>query len=229
MRSFVLWLAASWVLVGASACGPPQLTLAQLAPTAKVSATRDGRNTVKVVLSWDEKKVACGTVTNLVGRIDEETGTVTGGTPKEDKTCEFPTLSVNPMSASRDRVIVFDDGRSKITMTVTTLEAPTASAVSMVRNVRVGDDVVWTFSGSGGDVGPWRIFYTPTNGTAAQWADGTGPIMSVGTTVPASAANSSGTVGLAWSALAVIRGCEGAQTCEATVTDQAAYAISVSP
>jgi hypothetical protein len=212
------------------ACGPPQLTLPQVSTTATLTATRDGRDKVKVLLTWDLKSTPCGTVTNLTGRVDNETGTVTAGAPTADgQGCDFPTLQVTPKSASSDRTITLDDGRGTISMTVTTLEAPTASPVSMNRSVRVNDSVVWTFSGSGGDVGAWKIFYTPTSGEAATWAEGTGPIMSVGAMVPSSAANSSGTVGLSWKSLSEVRACSNAKTCTIDVGDQAAYAISVSP
>ncbi|MFT3710948.1 MAG: hypothetical protein QM817_25255 [Archangium sp.] len=221
------WLGASCFLI---ACGPPQLTLPQVQSTAVMTATRDGRDKVKVSLTWDLKTTPCGTITNLTGRIDSESAVVTAGAPTADmKGCDFPTLQLAPKSGTNDRLITFDDGRGTISMTVTTLEAPTASIVTMSHTLRVNDSVVWTFSGSGGDVGAWKIFFTPTSGDAATWAEGTGPIMSVGAMIPSSAANSSGTVGLSWKSLSQVRACSGAKSCSIDVGDQAAFAISVAP
>lgn len=229
MRSFTPWLSASLISVFFVACGPPQLTLAQIT-SAKLVATRDGTAPVKATLSWDLTKTPCGTIPGLVGKVDAVTGTVTNSVPKGEKDCEFPTLSVAPMSASTDRVIAFEDGASAISVSVTTIDAARASVVTMSHTLRVGDSVVWTFSGTGGDVGPWRIFYTPTGGAAEQqWAEGTGPIQSVGAMIPASAANTSGTVGLTWNALSMIRACNKAVTCEVSITDRAAWAVSVTP
>lgn len=226
MRPLVLGLASSVLL----ACGPPQLTLAQLT-SAKLAVTRDGTAPLEATLSWDLTKTPCGAITGLTGKVDAVSGTVTNTVSKADgRECEFPHFTAAPMASTADRVIAFEDGASTISLTVTTLDAARASPVTTSHALRVGDSVVWTFSGNGGDVGPWRIFYTPTGGGAeATWAEGTGPIMSVGAQIPASAANSSGTVGLTWSALAVIRSCNKAQTCEANITDRAAFAVSVSP
>jgi hypothetical protein len=212
-----------------AACGPPQLTLAQLA-SPRLAATRDGTAAVKATLSWDDKKTPCGAITNLTGRIDAEAATITNGALAADgMTCTFPTLSLAPMRAMTDRTITFDDGATKLSVTVTLLEAPTASPTSTNRTPRVGTPVVWTFNTNGAGVGSWRIFYTPTSGTEATWAEGTGPIASVGTDVPASAANTSGTLGLWWRALTVIRECKGAVDCQVDVTDRAAYAVSITP
>lgn len=226
VRPFHLALGVSSLLL---ACGPPQLTLAQIT-SAKLVATRDGTAPVKATLSWDLTKTPCGPITGLIGKVDAVTGTVTNSAPKGEKDCEWPTLTVPPMSATTDRVIAFEDGATSISVSVTTIDAARASAVTMSHTLRVGDSVVWTFSGTGGDVGPWRIFYTPTGGAAEQqWANGTGPIQSVGAMIPASASNTSGTVGLQWSALAMIRACNKAVTCEVNITDRAAFAVSVTP
>ncbi|MFO0600432.1 MAG: hypothetical protein U0228_34305 [Myxococcaceae bacterium] len=219
-------------LVLMSGCGPQVLKLADLKLAApRFEGSREGSTALSMLFSWDTKKVPCGPIDKLSGRVDKEQAVVTNAAVDMSKPggCAFPTLTLAPASSAAEREVILDDDRNPVTMTVTTLESAHALPTTVSHTLHVGDAVSWSYSNMGSNIATWKITWKPTSGDEVTWAEGTGPIPAVGANVPAGTAMSSGTVTLFSTANAIIRGCTGADLCTVDVTDRSAWAASVVP
>lgn len=216
-----------------SACEPPAPTLATLSSPVITAQRRMGKELL-VVVTYDDKKTPCGTVTGLRATLDGQAMGGSAGARMVDMmtgtvTCEFPNFAIEPANGTMPREIVITDDVHSIKMTVDTLNVGSANAESPPATLRSGAVQRWTASPPSTGTSSWKVDFTPQGGAATIWTEGSNLPTSFSATVPVVTSAASGTVAASWIVNTMVTLCEGAASCTATIQGASTFLAVVAP
>lgn len=223
----------SFLSVSLLACNAPTPSLAKLVAPALTAQRRAGGD-LQVILTYDTTKTDCGTVPNLVATFDGANVAASAGSfdPKamtETERCQFPGFLLTPTSKADSREIVFSDGATTMSMSLSTVDVGSAIADSPPATIRSGTSLRWLTSMPAAGTKSFKVTFTPAGGAEATWLEGTTLGATQSATVPPQTASASGDVGLTWLVNSTVLKCEGLASCEAVIQGTATYKAVVSP
>jgi hypothetical protein len=224
---------AALTCIAFSACEPPVPTLATLSSPVITAQRRMGKELL-VVVTYDDKKTPCGTVTNLHATLDGSPMSGNAGARNVDQmtgavTCEFPNYAIQPANGTMPRAIVITDDVHAIKMTIDTLNVGSANAESPPATLRSGTTQRWTASPPPTGTSSWKVDFTPQSGAAVTWTEGTNLPASFSATVPAVTTAASGTVAASWIVNTMVTLCEGAASCTAMIQGASTFPAVIAP
>ena len=219
--------------VALTACEPPVPTLAKLSSPVITAQRRMGKELL-VVVTYDDQKTPCGTVSGLRATLDGQAMSGSAGARLVDMmtgavSCEFPNFAIQPSNGTMPREIVITDDVHAIKMTVDTLNVGSANAESPPATLRSGTTQRWTASPPATGTSSWKVDFTPMGGAAVVWTEGGNLPTSFSATVPAVTSAASGTVAASWIVNTMVTLCEGAASCTATIQGASTFPAVVAP
>jgi hypothetical protein len=226
-------LAALVPCIALTACEPPAPTLATLSSPVITAQRRMGKELL-VVVTYDDKKTPCGTVTGLHATLDGSAMGGSAGARNVDQmtgavTCEFPNFAINPANGTMPRQIVITDDVHAIKMTIDTLDVGSANAESPPATLHSGNTLRFLASPPAAGTSSYKVDFTPQNGAPAVWTEGASLPSSVSVTVPTVPTAASGTIALSWVVNTMVTLCEGAASCAATIQGASTVPAVVAP